>query len=240
MGNCLAQEQKPERVHHPANNGGGGGESPSTPAVVIVLPVRLRATLDRQIIVAESNVRRMINILDHGGPKSTQRRQQHYLWRELTDALRDAIVVISRVYVDFRLERLQPQKRPSLPPPPPLLSHDFLGDLDLVDRFFVVGRSALGPGSPELDPDQAPGQPARHRPEVIEVKRQLMIAVRRLIGSQLPAQGLHREVRYGLEEEILDLATRVIRCLPVLYIEVCRAIEEEVEAEANRRRFLCF
>ncbi len=183
----------------------------------------------------------MINISDHGGPKSTQSRQQHYLWRELTDALRDAIVVISRVYVDFRLGRLKPQKTPFLPLPPLLLSHDFLGDLNLADRFFVVGRSALGPGSPELDPDQQPGEPARHRPEVIEVKRQLMIAVRRLITSnQLPARGLHREVRYSLEEEILDLATRVMRCLPVLYIEVCSAIEEEMEAAANKRRFLCF
>ncbi len=155
MGNCLAQEQKPERVHHPSDS----GEYPSpTPAeVVTVLPVRLRATLVRQI-VAESTVRRMISIsADHCGPKSTQSRRQQQLWKELTDGLRDAIVVISRVYVDFCLERLKPQKTPlSLPlPPPPPLSHDILGDLDLADRFFVVGRSALGPGSPELDPDQA-------------------------------------------------------------------------------------
>ena len=157
MGNCLAQEQKPERVHHPSDS----GEYPSpTPAeVVIVLPVRLRATLVWQIIVAESTVRRMINIsADHGGPKLTQsQRQQQQLWKELTDGLRGAIVVISRDYVDFCLERLKSQKTPlSLPlPPPPPLSHDILGDLDLADRFFVVGRSALGPGSPELDPDQA-------------------------------------------------------------------------------------
>ena len=81
---------------------------------------------------------------------------------------------------------------------------------------------------------------------MIEVKRQLMIAVRRQItSSQFPAQGLLllREVRYCLEEEILDLATRTLRCLPVLYIEVCRAIEEEVKeaaAAAKKRRFLCF
>ena len=72
----------------------------------------------------------MINISDHGERPSTQsrqRQQQQYLWRKLTEALRDAIVIITRVYVDFRLERLKPQK--------------------------------------------APDQPARHRPEVIEVKQ---------------------------------------------------------------------
>ncbi|KAH9401499.1 hypothetical protein TYRP_016891 [Tyrophagus putrescentiae] len=67
-----------------------------------------------------------------------------------------------------------------------------------------------------------------------------MIAVRRQItSSQLPAQGLLllREVRYGLEEEILDLATRTLRCLPVLYIEVCPAIEEELLLEASSLLF---
>ena len=170
MGNCLAGKPLP-RVENILD----AGESSPQPAVIIVLPPRLRATLDRQIIVAESTIRRMINILaDHGGPKSTQSQRQQQLWTELTDGLRDAIVVISRVYVDFLLERLKPQKTPhslSLPPTPPL-SHDFLDDLDLADRFFVVGLLALGPGSPELDPDQAPGeQSARHRPEMIEVKR---------------------------------------------------------------------
>ena len=148
MGDYLAGKPLPwaENVHDT-------GESPLQPAVILVLPARLRATLDRQIIVVEGTVRRMINISDHGERPSTQsrqRQQQQYLWRKLTEALRDAIVIITRVYVDFRLERLKPQKTtPSLPLPPPP-PYDYLRDLDLADRFFVVGRSALKPGNPVI------------------------------------------------------------------------------------------